>query len=179
MQDNALITILITAIKAGLTVQGLTANVVQDNQPTPQPDASIGNDTIYVVKINDKPRGNPGQSTLYVDGIMKLTEIQLIETRFQIQAAAIQNPANQAQTTAADYVNAVVLALQSLVAIAVLQAQGVGILRIDGVATTYFDNDLGSFEASPRCEVILGHTKTLIQTIPSTLTLKPNRVVGF
>lgn len=171
MNDNPLIGNLITVIQTGLTVQGLSVGIQQAYQP--QEEGSPSAPVILLHKIGDKRYGWPKRSDVFNSdtGIMTHTELELMETTYQCDALAIQNPSNVTQLTAADYLKSVAMVLQSDACVTSLEMLGIGILRIQQIKQTYFQDDKGRFEASPMFEFTVTHTNTLSQVINSTSTV--------
>lgn len=174
MTDNLLIAALIAVIQTGLSAQAITVGIQQSNQPTQQGVPS--SDTVFLTKIGDNRYG----WTYKLDNFdtnaqtMTHTETEWIETKFQVEALAIQNPANVVQLTAADYLKAVARTLQNETTINTLNSQGIGIYRIQAFKQTYFQDDKGRYESSPMFEFTVCHLDSLAMLINSTDTIVPN-----
>lgn len=93
-------------------------------------------------------------------------EIQQYETTFQFSTLAAQRPADQNALTAADIANYASAVLQSSAMITALEAQGVGILRITDIRTTYFTDDYQRFEQNPSFDALVTHKQVLQTTVP-------------
>jgi hypothetical protein len=171
MTDNQLVAALIAAISAGLQAQAISVGIEQNYQPTQQGAPSAP----YVIlhKIGDVKYGSPALADVYntETEVMTHTETQIFETTYQVGAVAIQNPANVNSLTAADYVAAVSLALNSQTAIIGLAAQGIGMLRIRAIRQTFFRDEKGLFEAAPSFDFTVSHTRQIASVEPSTDSL--------
>jgi hypothetical protein len=148
MNDNALIQIFLPIINAGLIADGFTGvTVKQANQPTMQ-----GIDTapsIYFYKLNNKRYGFLGREDVWNGSQMVHTESQYIESTWIFQALVLQKPTTPNQYTASDLVNEAAAILQSDNTNAVLNSNGIGILRVTDISNAYFFDDRDNFEASP------------------------------
>jgi hypothetical protein len=107
MLDNALINLLATSLEAASAAFEWNYIVVQKDEPTQQ---GIPTDpTIFFEKLFDTSRHFP-METYSVNALdaTKLddTEVQLVETVFQVSALVIQDPNNLSLPTASDVVNA-------------------------------------------------------------------------
>ena len=167
MLDNELIALFRPIITAGLVSYGFAdVDVIQFNQPTQQ--GTPLKNTIYFQKLFDHRYGFMGVHEIYDELNTRVirTQIQNYETTFQIQALAIQDPANTSAPTASDLVNIVSDVLQLQSTIETLQASHVGILRITDVVNPYFIDDKDRFEATPSFSFTLTHTHTNISYQP-------------
>jgi hypothetical protein len=176
MTDNQLMTLLIATISAGLAAQSLSVPILQEYQPTTQGTPST--DTVYIFKLSETRYGFPGRKNIFADSVMTHSETERMEVTYQINALAIQNPANTTQTTAADYVRAVGRALQSDAAIQALLAEGVGIYRIQAMRQPYFKDDEGQFEATPSFDFTVAYNDVISSIVPST-DATTETVTGF
>lgn len=173
MLDNVLIALIRTVIVAGLAVRGLSAiTVKQANQPT-QVGVNTGS-TIYLSKISDHRYGFLKRDDVWNDmtHVMDHTETQQYETVFQVNALAIQNPADTASLTASDIVNITAEILQSDVALATFRASDVGIERITDIRNPAFSDDTDRFEYSPSFDFTLTHKQVRITNSPTVNTFK-------
>ncbi len=158
MRDNELIQLFVPIIRAGLDERGLTNVLIeQANQPTQQGANSAP--TVLFTKLFDHPYGfvemNDAQGT--VEGETIHTEIQNLESTFQISALVTQNPADTTSLTASDIVNTVAAIMRSEITRGILQAGNVGIQKPGNVRNPYFVDDRGRFEAVPSFDFILTH----------------------
>lgn len=99
-------------------------------------------------------------------GTAVYTEIQQYASLFQMTALATQDPANPNQLTASDIANFGRYVMQSAQTIQALEAQGVGVLRVDQVRNPYFSDDRERYEASPSFDFTLTHKQIVITSIP-------------
>jgi hypothetical protein len=165
MRDNELISLIISTIIAQEAVAGIAGTPIQQAfQPTQQ--GANTEPTAYLHKIGDTPRGSPGRSDAYVTDIMQHTEVQAYETRFQFSALSTQNPSDTTQMTASDLLNLVRYILTSSQTIAALNAQDVGILRVEQVMNTPFVDDRGRHEYQPSLDFIVTHKQIVSNEIP-------------
>lgn len=168
MQDNALIALLIATIRDGLTAQGRAGIAVkQAYQPTQQ--GADSGPTVYVHKVMDKRRGSPGKSARWDAGTLAMiqTETEVLETSYQVQALARQNPADTTAPTAADLLRMVSNVLQSDYALSRLRAADVGMLSIPSLTNTPTLNDKQVWEYAPLLEFTVTHQDVTVWTIPA------------
>jgi hypothetical protein len=102
------------------------------------------------------------------------TELQYFETIFQMSALVLQEPKYPALPTASDLVNEVASIMQSDNTRVILNASGVGILRVSEVLNPYFVDDRDNFEASPSFDFTLVYENTRLSTTPIINTFVPN-----
>lgn len=165
MTDNELFGLLIfPVIKAGLTDDGFSGvTTLQAYQPTQQGVPTGA--TVYVSKQGDHEYGWVKRDQVW-NGVNEiLTEIQQVETTFNVQSLVIQNPAAPSYT-ASDLANEVVAILRSTQTIEIYRGFGVGILRITDIGNLYFDDDRDQYEAVPSFNFVLSHSRTRIKIIP-------------
>lgn len=177
MLDNQLWAIIITIIKAGLTSAGTpfsTLPVLQAEQPTQEgvPEGPA----IFLTKLPDHRYGSVGRNDKWDEPNTKMvhTEKQQYESTFQVNALAIQDPANVNSLTAADIVNRVAAILQSDYAIVEFRKSDIGIQRIIEIRNPYFIDDKGRNEASPSFDFILSHKQVIISESPVVVTEEYN-----
>lgn len=157
MKDNPLIQLLISTIQDGLNARSIVASVQQSYQPTQQ--GAPSTPTVTIVKITDKRYGwTKRVATFDINSDLTThTETQVIETGFQVNAYAIQDPANTTQLTASDYLKSVAMILQNSAVIASLFAQTVGILRIDAIRNVKWTDDRVRYEDNPSFDFMVSH----------------------
>lgn len=177
MLDNALITVIIGLVKAGLVSRGLDPNLLllQAFQPTDQGVPTANSAFIY--KLFDKRYG-------FVEVIEKWdeehqleihTELQQYETTFQMSALAGQDPNNPTQMTASDILNLIASILQSTDTVAALESTqplAMGIMRITDVRNPYFGNDRGQQQASPSFDFTISHKQVIVTNDPTLETVE-------
>lgn len=168
MNDNTLMQLLIATITTGLTARGIIVGIEQAYQPTQQGIETA--DAVYIFKLGDNRYGSPNRSDDFDTNTMQMihTEMEWIETDFQVNALVTQDPSNITQLTAADYLKAVTGVLQSEAGITALKAQGVGIYRIQKGRQPYFKNDRGQYQADPSFDFTVIHPDVVTSVINST-----------
>ena len=166
MFDNALITLIIETLMAGEAAAGTPGlPIAQAFQPQQQ--GVDSEPTAYIYKLGDRRYGSPRKSDEWNGTIIVHTESQKYETQFQLSVLATQNPATPTQYTASDILNLCAYILQSDAAIAMLQAQGVGMERIIDVRNPPFDDDRGQFEFNPSFDFIVTHNQVITTSTPA------------
>jgi hypothetical protein len=167
MTDNELIQLFLPIIQAGLIADGFP-NVVtkQANQPTQQ--GINSSPTVYFYKVASKRYGFLGRWDKWdtITSKMVHTESQYYETTFQVSALVRQFPVTPNQYTASDLVNEVASIMQSDNTRAILNASGVGILRVQNISNPYFVDDRDQFEASPSFDFVLVSQGSRVTTTP-------------
>lgn len=168
MKDNELIIAVRTVTLARLAAPsyGLgTLELKQSFQPTQQGVSSVA--CLFMHKITDRRYGSPQRKEQWNEVLLQFdyVESELIETTFQCNALAPQDPANNTELTPADYVKAFARALQSDPVLIALQAQGVGVLRITEIRSGYTSNDKEQFQQEPSFDVTFTHRNTTIDTL--------------
>jgi hypothetical protein len=161
--DNQFIQLFLPIIQNGLIADGfLDVITKQANQPTQQ-GANTG-PTVYFFKVNNKRYGFLGRWDTWDTGLNQMThkEAQYYETTFQISALVRQFPITPNQYTASDLVNEVASIMQSDNTRAILNASGVGILRVTDIVNPYFVDDRDQFEASPSFDFTLTSQTTRV-----------------
>jgi hypothetical protein len=182
MLDNPLITLLIAAITAGEVAAGIEGlPIAQAFQPTQE--GVPTEPSAFLHKVFDHPLGMPERSDVWDSEAETIahTETQRYETTFQISTLATQDPNavdSQTQYTASDILNLVRYILQNSTTIATLQAQNVGILKIDQVRNTPFVDDRGRHEFSPSLDFVIEHVQTITSVAPivSNVEIQLDRV---
>lgn len=167
MLDNQLFQLIISVLKANQSIAGIAGlQVVQAYQPTRQGVATAP--TIYIHKIGDRRFGFRSASDVWDTHAAQMvhTETQKYETKFQLSALATQNPSTPNQMTASDIVNLCAYCLQSVIAVAQFENNGVGVLRVTDVRNPYFLDDRDQPEASPSFDFTLTHDQTITSTMP-------------
>lgn len=173
MQDNALIALLIATLRAGLDAQGCTdVAIKQSYQPTQQ--GANSGPAVYVHKVMDRRRGTPGKSAKWDVATQQMiqTEVAVLETAYQAQALARQDPADTTAPTAADLLRLVSSVLQSDYALARLRASDVGILNIPSLTNTPTLNDNQVWEFAPLLEFTVTHHEITVWTTPAAIGIE-------
>lgn len=167
MYDNQLIALILNTIIAGEDIAGIPGTPVkQAFQPTQQGLNTCP--TAYLYKLYDHRMGFPYRGDVWNPATSQMvhTELQQYETTFQISALATQDPKTPTQYTASDILNLIAYILQSSVAIAVFEAQGVGIERVTQVRNPYFLDDRQRNEAAPNLDFTMTHKQIIASTSP-------------
>lgn len=185
MNDNPLISLVLSVLNGQLADVGLTGTVIvkayQDvrNGIEASP-LTTQTKSAYLVKLHDKRDGFPREDYTWdnTNHVEVRTQTQVYHSTFQLTALAVQIPGNTSQLTASDVANLLVAILQNQETMALLQAQGVGILNsITDIRNTYFLDDRDRYEASPSFDFTLVHKQILTKSVPYsdtvTVTLLP------
>jgi hypothetical protein len=172
MTDNQLFTLVRGILLAQLPTRGLDGwKVARKFQPL-QNGANAA-PTVYVFKVADKRHGSPQQragwnpDTLTMDKV----ESQQMETTFQASIEMDEGTDANALTPS-DAANEVAAIMQSDEALAALQAQGVGILRIGAVLNPYNVNDRNRFDANPSFDFVLTYRRARTATTPHAVSVE-------
>lgn len=172
MNENALKILLRQAILNGLTLFDITGvSVEQSYQPRTMGTNQLP--TVFFHKISDYRYGfNRREDKWDFDNDeMVHTELQKMETSFQINALTKTDPTDPTQQTVTDLLNAVAEILAHDSTRAFLLAQNVGILRVTNLTNPFFSDDRDQNESSPSFDVVLTHefvrrtTSEIIQTV--------------
>jgi hypothetical protein len=180
---NQLIQLFLPLIQAGVNgifmdKSGTQGPIVvkQAYQPTMQ-GVNTG-PTVYLTKIGDHRYGFLGRIDFWDPDTAKMYHIenQIYETTFQISAWVISDPKNPFYT-ASDLVTAAALVMQNDATRAILNANGVGILRITDQRNPQFVDDRGFYEQSPSFDFTLTYTQSIVTVDPvitsTTLEIYP------
>ena len=176
--DNSVIQIFLPIINAGLVADGFDDVIVtQSNQPTMQ---GISTDpTVYFFKLANRRYGFLGRYDKWstVSSTLVHTEVQYIESTFQVSALVLQNPSTPSQYTASDLVNEVAAIMQSDSTLSTLNSNGIGILRVTDLTNPYFFDDRDNFEASPSFDFTLVYQNDRVSVDPIITTFNSN-IIG-
>lgn len=171
MTDNQLIQVIISILEKGLIQYNQVDTLVrQAFQPTKQ--GVYTQNTLFFYKVGDIRYGFLKRSDIYDEAtdLFIHTETQKYESTFQINALAIQNPANINNPTASDLVNLASGIMQSDYARGVLKASNIGIIRVTDIRNPYFADDKDRFEASPSFDFTLTYDRVLTSATPAVNT---------
>lgn len=167
MLDNELIALVISTIIAQEAYANIpNTPIKQAFQPTQQ---GVNTDpTAYMFKVGDRRIGSPYRADVWNVSCssMEHTELQKYETQFQISVLSTQDPTNTSQYTASDILNLIAYILQSSTTIAALEAQEIGILRIEQVRNPAFIDDRQRYEFHPSLDFTLTHNQAIMTTVP-------------
>lgn len=170
MRDNELYKLIFSILRSGFTLRGMDVSVSQSYQPTQQ--GTPLKKSVFVHKLYDHRYGHMLRKSEWdlENEVMNTVQSQWYETTFQIDALAIQDPADVDSLTASDLVNTAAQIMQVNSTLETLRAAGVGILRIQDVRNPYFTDDRGRFEASPSFDFTLTHEQVIISQDPVIVT---------
>lgn len=165
MNEKALKILLVRELTAGLARAGVTLPVIAGNQPTTQGREDEG---IYFFPISSNAAGWQGRNyetnTL---PLIPMTDTQIVETTFQVEALVPDDPSDLAQITALDALHVARMVIASLPFVEALRVDGVGVQRPTNVRTPYFTNDRDQFEMSPSFDFTISHKRAIIQSVNS------------
>jgi hypothetical protein len=167
--DNEIWEIIFKIIRDAMFLRGFDVDVQQAYQPTQQgvPTKPI----ISIHSIDSKRYGFPEDECYYdqdQDAIVR-RESYWLERTYQVDALAIQNPATPNNPTAFDLVDAVASIMQQGIVVEYLQANGIGILRVQPLRVIYFVDDRGRHEQIPSFDFTLSYQQILLSTaVPIT-----------
>ena len=167
MNDNELISLIISTVLAQEAVVGITGTPIQQAfQPTQQgvPTQKSG----FLYKIMDMKVGYPYRSEQWDEDNQTIihTERQEYETTFQMSALSTQDPKSTTQYTASDVCNLFSMILQSEKTVEALADQGIGVSKIFDVQNPYFTDDRGRNEANPSFDFSIIHKRIVISASP-------------
>jgi len=100
------------------------------------------------------------------DAIIQRTTMQQYITDFQISALATQNPNTPTQWTAGDILKGVVSILQNQETVALLQENGIGIMKIGRIVQPYLTDDRQRFEAAPNVSFRISNKQIVVTEVP-------------
>lgn len=166
MNDNDIFRLVIGIIRDAFTAQSITASVRQSYQPRQQGTPTLN--TVMIQKIHNKRFGFMLRSDVWDNDneVIVHTEKQWIESTFQIDALAPQDPNDSAKMTASDLVNVVAQIMQTDSTLAALRAQNVGIYRITDIRNPFFTDDKERFEASPSFDFTVTYEQVYTSQTP-------------
>jgi len=165
--DNQLYQIILPIINNGLVADGFKNVLVkQANQPTQQ--GVPNSPTVFITKLADKRYGFLGRLNVYdeIASTITHTETQYYETTYRISGLVLQYPNVISNYTAADLIKEVSSIMQSDNTRDILNASGIGILRIKDIVNSYFTDDKDNFEAIPSFEFTLTYLNTRVNSVP-------------
>lgn len=173
MKDNELIATVATALLARLAATSYSlafVGLLQNFQPTKQGES--GSACLYLHKIFDKRVGWPQRKEEWNETTQQFdyVESEQLETTYQFTARAPQNPANDTELTAGDYLKAAARALQSDPVLVSLRQAGVGILRIGDIRGGFALDESDNSQEQPTFDVIFTHRNTTIDSLPAVVS---------
>lgn len=158
MLDNQLIKLFLPIITQGLidyNISGVAVRQAYQPEQTSTPSSPF----ISFFKVSDERYGWNKRLDYYDfdDDQYKHIESQIYETTFQVNAYAIQDPADINSLTASDILNTVSEILQSDSTVQQLVSSDVGILRVTDIRNVPWVDDRDQFEYSPSFDFTLRH----------------------
>lgn len=171
MLENQLIIILIETLKIGFENQNIKCGVKQRYQPTRE--GAPFDPYVYFTFLFKEPIGLMGRKRVFnaTTERFDLFETQNVASHYQINATAIQDPANTTQLTASDYVNLAANILNTQWAIYTLIKQNVAPERTKNRTQTFWTDDFKRFEANPIAHCSFIHKDVIQTSVPSTKTI--------
>ncbi len=172
MLDNPLYILIISTLTAQLADAGLGGLVIakadQDVRQGVEPLTGA-----YLIKLFDVFDGMPEEDYVWdtVHSVETWTQTQVVLSTFQMCGLAIQTPGNLTQLTASDTANLLAALLKTPVTMAVLQAQGVGLVSLTQSRNPFFLDDKDRYEADASFDFVLTHKQILTKSVPFTDTV--------
>ncbi|CAH0447388.1 hypothetical protein LMG10661_03454 [Ralstonia syzygii subsp. syzygii] len=173
MTDNELFRALLPLVRTGVASLGVAdVTVKQQYQPTQQ--GTPSGLVLFLHKISDVRYGFPERKSVWDQsaGDFLHTESVWMQTSFQVNALAPQDPKHPELPTASDLLNLAAWVLQSDAARQALQSHEVGIYRVQDIRQVYFVDDTDRFEASPSFDFTLTHRRTITSRAPAVQTFE-------
>jgi hypothetical protein len=174
--DNSLFALIADQLDAASALAGWNYLTVSRDQPSPEGAVTAG--TIYLEKQFDNRYGWAQASDVYnppnpdtppnPQGTYTKTELQWIESHFQISSMVIQNPSDLTIPTAKDVVEYLAAYLNSRVIVRQLAAQGVQVLKVSNVRNPWDKDDRDIYEATPSFDLTVYYQSSISFTIPAT-----------
>lgn len=167
MTRTALIIAIRSALLAVMAARGQPIPVRQDYQPTAQGIPS--GLTLYVHPVSERRYGFSERSQVWNSETEQFDRVQAqqIETVLQFSAAGPQNPADDAEWTLTDWVQAAAMALGSDDCLAALWADGIGMTRVTEVRIMYALDDKDQHEGSPSFDATFTHRDIVVDVLPA------------
>ena len=171
MNDKALQIAIRAALLDCLTEAGVTdLPVIAGNQPrVAQGRVERG---CYIWPVSDTPRGWQGKTLKTNPSTFQLetVETQFIQTQFQVNVFAEDDPTNTTSMTAKDLCNIVRMLIQSYKFTQAMTAVGVGVQLPSPIRAPYFVNDRDQYEQNPSFDFTVSRK---IETTQATLEAAP------
>jgi hypothetical protein len=159
-------------ILAGLAARSLTGwRVARSFQPRHQ--AAPSGPTVFLFKVGpDKRHGSPQEKDLWDDvaQVMNHTVSQQYETTLQA-SVLVDESTDPAALTPSDALSIVCDMIQTDEGRTVLQAAGVGILRVTEIRNTYDVNDRGQYAANPSFDFVLTYRRERTSSAPYVVSV--------
>lgn len=162
--DNEIMAVLFRVIREGLAAWGVDAEVQQSYQPTEQ--GAPLKATVLLHSIDSKRYGFP-EDVSYFDELtseMIKRESYWLERTYQVDALALQNPADPDALTAFDYVDRVAAIMQTGTVIEKLRAESIGILRVQPLRIGYVVDDQDRNEQVPSFDFTITYQQIILST---------------
>lgn len=167
MTENELKTLIRRTLLDGLRRQGRAdIPVIDGHQPTGQGREARA---IYFFALGEPRYGWQYRKHRFdpASGQQILTETQPVRSTFQVGGFIEANLLDPARLTALDLTHLAAMLLGSGPAISAFRRAGVGLERITGIRTPFFENDQGRNEAAPSFDITLSHKRIVTLTTPS------------
>jgi len=162
MTDNQVFAIIFAIVRDGCNDRGLDVYVQQSFQPTQQgvPTKPI----LAIHRIDSKRYGWPENESYFDENndVVVQRQSYWLESTYQLDCLAIQNPQTPQEFTAFDFVDAAAMILQTSKAVDAFRAAGIGILRIEPLRVQYFIDDKGRHEQVPSFDFTLTYRQVLL-----------------
>ena len=154
MRERDIATLLRSALLSGLALRGYEADVWQSNQPRQQalPDGPL----VFFFRVSVVNVGWPGRDVKMVDDQMIQITTQRRESRWQVGSLVPQIPGSSGPT-AADYTLAAASVMQHDATIDFLAASDVGVLHVQDIRSTWFQDERHQFQEHSSFDVMLMH----------------------
>ncbi len=166
MNDNQIIALIITVLRAGLTSIGIT-NVLIKQQFQPRQSAIETSPTLYLSKITAPRYGYPSRKDVYNSTTRQFDHSETVwrTPTWQVSGYALQDPTNIDSLTASDMTERAADVMQTSATRLLLLAQGVGIIRITDVRENYFLDERQRYEQNPSFDFVLSYQVTTNTTV--------------
>ena len=179
MNDNDVLQVLLPVLSSGLVALGVNGVLIKQAYQPRQTGVEIP-PTLYLHKIQAPRYGFPGRRDTYNAENQNFDHVESIWRTpvWQVDGLATQDPANLAQLTASDIVEAAADVLQQIVTRETLLRSNIGIERITNIRESYFTDDRERHEQRPSFDFTLTYRREFTTTVSPVLsqTCKVRRV---
>lgn len=164
MLDYQLQTIIQATLTAGLVSRGLTAGVVQNNQP--RQFTAPSSPTVYHTLSSRKKWGwAKTKDTVGEDGSITRTTRQVVHTRFQIAGVSPVSPATPSSYSSGDLASAAASILTYEDAIVSYVAQDCNVFRIQDLPGVWFQDNNAQNVLWASFDIIFTHEDIFVSTV--------------
>lgn len=169
MNENPLYVAVRSLLTGRLPARGVSAQVKRSEQPTQQGVPSQA--TIFYTVVSNIRYGFEQRADVWNPTTESFDHVQSqqIETTLQFTALAPQNPADDAELTTTDMLNAAASIIGSDSGRAFLRSQGVAVLRIRDVRVVYSVDDRGQHKPNPSFDAVFTHRVTYVEQVPAVV----------